>query len=531
MRLRSSHPRRLFGAMALVGAAAIALSGCAAGSTPVSTASNLTPVSGGTLVYGGLATKALNPLVSTFSSQSRQWVLPVLSSLFWTNPDPATKGTKPYLPNFATEYQYSSDNLTLTITLRSGLKFSDGSAFDAAAVVWNFQQHITNKTREAQYFINTTTSAITAPDSTHVQVKFTAPNPLLLDAMATSSTGMIVSPTAYTKLGKDGIDKAPVGAGPFMISEVDPGNQIEMVRNPSYWDAEHVYLDGVTWISGGSNSSAQLANLQAGTINAVVWDGADLEPGPLQTVQKDPSLQLINGQAMKATIIPMNTFKAPFNDLRARQAIGYCMDRESLANNTLQGYAVPAYVLSGTPSYVIDTWQDGKALNPIQHDVAKGKALVQALGGLKFEIITPSDSAVVTALKQQWAECGIDATIKIDAAYLDQQKTGNFNMVITSFSQASQNPAASTNYLSQTSDNNKFGWRDAAIWSQIEAALPLVDPAQIKAAWLKIWPQLVQNGFITPIISVPPYLASSAKVHGLSLSQGWPSLAGVWMEQ
>jgi len=516
---------------AAAGVLALALSGCTGSNGGTSQPTDEgSPVAGGTLTLGGLATQALDPTVATFSSQSRPWVIPVFSSLFWVNPDRKAKDL--YQPGLATGYEYSSDNLTLTITLRDGLKFSDGTKLDADAVVWNFRRHIENHTREAQFFYNTDADHITAVDPTHVKIEFTAPNPLLLDAMAVSSTGFIVSPTAYEKLGEDKFNAQPVGAGPFMITSADPGNELDYVKNPNYWDKDHVYLDKLVYLNTGADASAWLTNLQTGEIQAVNMNGQTTSPAVLKGIEDDSNLHLVkDGPALNVVITPMNTFKAPFDNKDARLAIGYCTDRETLAKNTLQGYASPAFVLSGTSSLAIKDWQEGQELNPITHDVAKGTQLVKDLGGLHFTLITNEKSPVVTALQQQWAECGIKADIVLDSAYLDKTKAGDYQMSFTFNVNGSLNPAGSTNYLDPTSANNKFGWRDDAIWNEIVAAKNLVDPDEIANAWHKIWGQLSENGFLIPYITAPAYAGISKSVHGYSLAQGYPDLSKVWLQQ
>src|ERR1700733_4874784 len=148
--------RRALTLAAPVAAAAALLlaAGCSSGSTgstgsqgasspssaPASGAASGTPAAGGKLPVGGLATQALDPGQATFSSQSRPWVLPIFSSLF----SPPAKAGDDYGPGLATGYKYSADHKTLTITLRPGLKFSDGTPLDATAVVWNFNRYVTN---------------------------------------------------------------------------------------------------------------------------------------------------------------------------------------------------------------------------------------------------------------------------------------------------------------------------------------------------------------------------------------------------
>lgn len=531
--MRFIYRRMTLIAAAVAGTAALALSGCSTGGTepaPTATAApEATPIAGGTLIFGGLATQALDSGVPTFSSQSRPWVMPIMSSLFWPNPD--RDAGNAYLPGLATEYEYSSDNLKLTITLRDGLKFSDGTTLDADAMVWNLNRHIENKTREAQFFYNTDSDSITATDATHVEIVFSAPNPLLLDAMAVSSTGFMSSPSALEAMGDDAFNAKPVGAGPFMITSAEPGNEIQFVKNPNYWDADNVHLDGITWLNTGADASAWLPNLQSGAVMGVNFNGQTTSPAILEAVANDSALELItDGPALNVLISPTNTTKAPFDDIRARQAIAYCTDRESIAANTLQGFATPAFVLSGMTSIALKDWEEGKSLNPLQYDVAKGKKLVDEIGGLSFSIITNQTSPVITAAQQQWAECGIQADVVVDGAYLDKVKAGDYEMSFTFNVNGSSNPAGSTNYLSPTSANNKFGWYDEAIFAEIDAAKELVDPADITEAWHKIWGDLTKNAFMMTYVTAPTYGGIANTVHGYSLAQGYPDFSGVWLQ-
>jgi peptide/nickel transport system substrate-binding protein len=498
-------------------------SGSSPASAPASVAASGTPVAGGKITVGGLATQALDPGQATFSSQSRPWVLPVFSSLF----SPPAKAGDDYGPGLATGYKYSADHKTLTITLRPGLKFSDGTPLDAAAVVWNFNRYVTNHTREAQFFAYVTSTKATNP--TTVTVTFSQPQTLLLDAMSDSSTGFMASPTALAKMGANAFDAAPVGAGPFKISSADPGQQLVMVKNDLYWDAAHVYLAGLTWQNTGPNAQAWLTDLQANSIQSVPMFGAFTPPAVLSAVKNNTSFTLIQGQSTNVSILPVNTFKAPFNNLEARQAINYCIDRQSLATNVMQGFATPSYVLSGPDSQALTGWQQGQALNPLAYNVAKGTQLVKALGGLSFTISTNESSPVLTALQQQWAQCGIKASINLTDNYLSLVQDGNYQAAYTANVNASLNPAGSTNYLDPSAINNKFGWKDNAIWSLVLQAKGTTDVDQSTALWHKIWTGLAQNGFVNPLISSPEYVASTSKLQGAVVESGVPDYTHAWL--
>jgi peptide/nickel transport system substrate-binding protein len=518
----------------LAAAAALLLAGCSSGSTAsqgpsstssasASTAASGTPVDGGTITIGGLATEALDPGQATFSSQSRPWVIPIFSSLFMP---PATSGGD-YQPGLATGYQYSADHKTLTITLRPNLKFSDGTPLNAAAVVWNFNRYVNNDTREKQFFVYVTSVKATNP--TTVTVTFSQPQTLLLDAMSDSSTGFMASPTSFQKMGANAFDAAPVGAGPFKIVSDEPGQQLVMKKNPLYWDAAHVYLDGITWQNTGVDPQTWLVDLQANSIQSVPMSGLFTSPAVLSSIKSDSSFSMIQGISTNVSILPVNTFKAPFNNLQARQAINYCMDRQQLATDVMQGFATPSYVLSGPDSQALTSVQEAQSIDPIQYNVTKGTQLVKALGGLSFTIVTDESSPVLTAMQQQWAQCGIKSTVDVTANYLSLVQDGNYQAAYTANVNASLNPAGSTNYLDPTAINNKYGWKDNAIWSLVEQAKGTTSVTQSNALWHTIWAQLDEQGFVNPLISSPEYVASTNKLQGVIVQSGVPDYTHAWL--
>jgi peptide/nickel transport system substrate-binding protein len=498
--------KRTVAIAATVVAISLALVGCSTSAKPAASASAGTPVSGGSITVGGFVAGGLDPGVPTFSLQSAGFVAPIFGSLFT---EPTKTGGK-YLPNLASGYKYSADQLTLTVSLRPGLKFSDGTPLDATAAAWNLNRYVTNNTREKTFFFNVTN--IKASGDTDVVITFSAPNSLLLDAMATSSTGYMVSPTALQKAGANAFNNVPVGAGPFEVVSDNNGQQLVLKKNPEYYDAKHVYLDGITYLNTGADPATALVALQSGSIQSVDWPGTYTSPAVLSGATK-AGFPLIEGPNLRTAFLPINTYSAPFNSLAARQAISYCIDRDSIAKNVTQGYTTPAFVLSGSESTALPGgWQDGKKLNPLQYSVSKGKALVKQLGGLSFTITTSINSAVLTALQQEWAACGIDAKIDITPAYISDLQSGNYQMSFTINVNASTNPAASTNYLDPTTPNNKFGWNDDAIYQQVLKAKATTNIADSTKLWHSIWTGLTKQGFVIPIVSAGDYVASSPKL-------------------
>ncbi len=502
--MHHSRWRLIVAATAAVSAASLALTACSAGSpaaTGESTASS-TPTAGGEIIVGGLTSAALDPGQLGYSNQSRAWTSPILGSLFL----PPLHAGEDVRPGVALGYDYNNDATEFTIHLRDGATYNDGTDLDADSVVWNLERNTADGLSSSQYFQYV--DSVTATDDVTVVIKFSQPYGLLPEALAFTTAGYLASPTALDEMGNDAFNQAPVGAGAFVVESVDPGHELVLAKSPYYWDAEHVYLDKVTWLSTGNEMQATLVKLQSGAIQSAPFSGSTTAPAVLQQAEADPGLWSAATAATTYQILPVNTFAAPFDDERARQAIAYCMDRESLADNVTQGLSKPVFVISGADSNFLSGWEEGKALNPYQHDIEKGKALVEQLGGLSFEVVTYANSPVVVALQQQWAECGIDATITVTDSYTADIGNGNYQAGFA-VSTSGYNPSMSTVFQDPNTALGSHGFKDEHITQLINEARGLIDPEEAKATWVEIWKAVAELAVSFPIISAPTYVVNS----------------------
>src|SRR6185312_13453993 len=228
MRLRTGF---LTSTIAVVGAVLAACSSAGSSSTAASgsggggasSTAGATSAAAGTPQSGG----SLNYLVTGILSQ---WDLGL---------DPATGGAAPSIfedaiygqlfrltpsggiePVLATGYKVSSDGTVLTISLHSGVKFSDGTPFNAAAVAWNIKRDLATPSTAspvASWPPLVKTNGVTTPDNLTVALHFSAPYAPLMTSLIGSNINHIASPTAVQKMGAKQFQKTPVGAGPFEV--------------------------------------------------------------------------------------------------------------------------------------------------------------------------------------------------------------------------------------------------------------------------------------------------------------------------
>jgi peptide/nickel transport system substrate-binding protein len=220
----------------------------------------------------------------------------------------------------------------------------------------------------------------------------------------------IASPTAEQTMGETAFALKPVGAGPYTVVSDTPDSELVLKANPLYWEkapdgSKLPYLSNLTFKSVGGDQQA-LAAMQAGSAQA--YEG-------ISTPQLVPAFkakfQVTAEPSTSPYDIQLNTKIAPFNDIRARQAIYYATDAalldSSLFHNTYpvgQSFTAPAglFYEQTVPGY-------------ITYDLNKAKALVQQLGGLTFNLGTiqvPTAVSMNEAIQTEWEQAGMKVTLQ-----------------------------------------------------------------------------------------------------------------------
>jgi ABC-type transport system substrate-binding protein len=318
------------------------------------------------------------------------------------------------VPGLAEKWEQAKDGMSWTFFLRKGVKFHDGTPFNAEAAKYFFDRMIgPEKPSRAGLYAPLVESA-TVVDEFTVKVNMKAPFAFLLNNIAHSASG-IVSPTAHKAMGKD-IARKPVGTGPFKFVEWVHGDHLTLARNDDYWGGKPK-LDKIV-IKTIKEDSARVMMLQSGDAQLAVR----LPSEDIPRLQKDNKIQLDSTETLRALYIGFNCGKKPFSDERVRQAFNLATDRNSIVKNIYQGRAIVAsnIVAPLTTGYF--------PMPPYPYDPEKAKKLLADAGypsGLKARFMSPQgrypkDFEMAQALQQQWKKAGIDVTLETMewAAYL-----------------------------------------------------------------------------------------------------------------
>jgi peptide/nickel transport system substrate-binding protein len=247
-----------------------------------------------------------------------------------------------YQPQLALSWDTSADGKAITFKLRKGVKFHDGTDFNAQAVKSNLDKLIPPK----PVVIDGITSVDVVDDYT-VKINLTNYNNLILYQLASSPNCYMYSPTALQKNGEEWATTHPVGTGPFILKDFQRNTSMTFAKNPDYWVKGLPYLDGMI-INTVMDPMIQMMTFKAGQANAI-YDARQTMAAQL----RDAGYTVLNAPGPVYTL----AFDAKNSEIlrkaKVRQAIEYAIDKEAICNGPGDGLYKPAYqiVPSDSPDY------------------------------------------------------------------------------------------------------------------------------------------------------------------------------------
>ncbi len=289
------------------------------------------PVRGGTLRIGWIPNaKTLDPHLSV------QWSERFVLYMAYNTLVAVDKAFN-VVPELARSWQVSPDGRRVTFQLRRGVKFHDGTDFNAEAVKWNLERVLDPETKSAQRSqLEPAIAAVTVVDPYTVAVDLKKPFAPLLAALA-ERPGFIVSPAAVKRYGAD-FGRNPVGTGPFRVVESVPDTRVVLERFDGYWDSGKPYLDKVLF-RVVPDPTVRLTMVRTGEVD--VATDVDAKDVPMLKGQPDLKVAELNPPA-RWTALQWQVDTPPFNNKALRQAIALAIDRVELKTVLLRGFGEPA---------------------------------------------------------------------------------------------------------------------------------------------------------------------------------------------
>ena len=331
------------------------------------------------------------------------------------------------IPQLATSWETSEDGTAITMQLREGVVFHDGTPFNAEAVAANIERSQTlDESRRKSELKSITSTEVTG--EFEIVLNLAGPDATLLAQLA-DRAGMMVSPTAAAAAGADfGLN--PVCSGAFSFTERVAQDKIVLTKFDDYWNADAINFDSVTFLPI-PDTTVRLANLQSGDIDMLERLAAtDLTQANDDADIVVDSAVSLGYQGMTFIINYGARGDNPWgNDKRLRQALSYAIDREALNQVVFEGAFAP-----GNQSFPSTSPWYNQSFPVEQRDIDKAKALLAEAGfadGLELEVQVPNSTeplAVMQVVQAMAAEAGIDIklTSKEFATLLADQSAGDY---------------------------------------------------------------------------------------------------------
>ncbi|MFG3259866.1 ABC transporter substrate-binding protein [Streptomyces sp. NPDC048172] len=366
------YATRLGASVTGVAAAALVLAGCGGGS--------------GSSANGGseLDIATMTSAQSLDPADAIGGALPYFQAVYDTLIKRAPDGT--LKPMLATKWSYDEKRTRLSLTLRKGVKFADGTPFDAEAVKANLK-HFKGGGGGAAKYLNALKS-VKVVDAFHVELELSAPEPALLFHLS-DAAGLMASPA---KLKDGSLKTVPEGTGPYTLDKAGTavGSKYVFERKKDYWGKALPYK--TLRISVFDNETAIVNGLKTGQIDSAILQDANQQKALASDKRLKRTDFAFDFQGL--LLFDRDGKRTPaLREVKVRQAINHALDRETMLDKIRQGRGEVTDQVFGTETKAYD-----KALDShYPHDPAKARKLMAEAGYAKgFTLKLPRISAVVS---------------------------------------------------------------------------------------------------------------------------------------
>lgn len=483
------------------------------------------PQTGGTMTvletsgFAGAWPMGLDPATDTSDAADDPYMEAIYGDLF----QPGNGGKM--IPDLATGYKFTNSGKSVEIFLRHGVTFQDGTPFNAAAVAWNITRDLDPKNAcicDSSFPVSSVTTSGDHTVVLHLKQVF-AP---IIGAFAEQAPDWIASPSAYQKMGEKAFASKPVGAGPFEVSSDVLNSTLVLKKFPSYWQKGHPYLNSLVFKTIGNDESAVEA-MEAGDAQ---FEQFTATYSVVQAAQKNPKLHVDTIQGAGPLGIQMNTAIAPFNNIKAREAIYYATNSQALNKVLSGGQGILTESMDGPGSLFPELKVPGYRT----YDLAKAKALVHQLGGLSFTILGGATNPTGTeALVSEWAAAGMN--VKITTVNLAQLVAAfqNKSWQLTLDGAGSPDPAIGLAGMSWRVESNApfTGIHNAYLDKLINEGTGTLNMAAREKIYKQIFHYLSEQALLAFTYTAPGYNIASPTAHGPGISgnQVIPSWQDAWV--
>ncbi len=427
------------------------------------------------------------------------------------------------------------DPKTYTFKLRQGVKFHDGSVWNAEVAKWNLDRALTDKTSTAKPMIEAIDS-VEAMDPNTIRLKLKTPNAgLLINLSGVITPVSIVSKAVMESLGPDGFNNKPSGSGPFQFQEWIRDDRITVKKFDGYWrmgaDGKPLpYVDGVV-SRVIPDTTVMLMELRAGTLDLV----KELEPKDVVEAQKNPDLVYWAHPAAPSTRhLGLNEVKGPFaNNIKLRQALLYATDKDTIAKTLTFGLGYGLKYPSWPPNYL----GYDETIPHYSFDLNKAKQLmadsgVTTLNTTVTSVNRPIDVRIAQMLQQMWSQIGITAEAEAFERVAAMAKMISGETTISIWGgEVGADADQNTRNFATGAPGNYSGLSDSRVDKLLEQARSIYDEKERAAYYKQLQTIVYEHASLTGIYYFPWAVVHNKSVKGATSQWKTADLSEIWLDR
>lgn len=465
---------------------------------------------------GAYAPSSFDPFTSA-SGLDQTYLAPIYDRLIYRAPDGTLE------PMLATEWEPADDNLSLTLTLREGVTFTDGAPFNAQAVKTNIERYLQTTSKLKQELSQVT--GVEVVDELTVQINV-SDRLGSLPATLAARAGMMVSPQS---IAAGNIASQPVGIGPYTATSVVPGTSVSLIKTKDYWDPD-VQRVATMELIGVGESQTRYNALVSGELSAA--ETVPEQVGPAQ----DEDFQILSGPTPLFYFFGLNSAVEPFDDPQVRKAISMAIDREGIGDGLFEGYCKPQVQLWPENSDAYDE-DFGDGLDEFPFDPDEAKKLLDDAGVAPEQafdaVLTNSSTSIKLAeiIQANLKEIGIDINVNpVPSGGIIENFSVTKAMPTTVSGYTGPPDAASVidRNFAPKAPYNPSGEIYTTLNEIAAEGANTVDPAERKAAYSEYMAEFVEIvPHIIPICMAYRVIAYDDMVSNLHASSDYVDLRGV----
>jgi peptide/nickel transport system substrate-binding protein len=490
-----------------------------------SASSGGSPVKGGNLVIARTADSESMNNTTVFDNESI-WIFENIFDTLYT----VTPNGKGVTPALATSYKVSPDKKSYTFTLRSGVKFSNGSPMTSKDVAFSIDQ--SRKASQGWGYIDTAIKDVKAPSPTTVVVDLKYPWAPLLADLSLFSNGIV--PANYGGKSEADFSKAPVGTGPFKWDVWKKGQFLKLVRNPNYWKPGLPYLNSVTWTDTPTDNTRllQLKGGQAQVDEFPAWS-------TVASLKSTPGITMNLFNSTRTDYLLMNEKRSPFNDVHVRRAISLALNRQSLVKAVLFGNGKPANSVfpPQVPYYQAST-------KGLQYNLAAAKAELAKSSqphGFSTTLLIDSGNSdhntIAQIMQANLKPLGINVKIQtLDPNVVNTDQQGlNYDMSLSYWTMDIPDPDELATFAVDPKSGAKSFYTDynnPTVVSDASKAEKTLSTTTRASLYNTIQSQAASDAFMGFLYYSPYAYATSSKLHGFFVTPlGNYHLENAWLSK